>query len=520
MTEEKKDLYYCSECMHVYYKIPSDHQCAICHNQMHEEDKISYSALDILTCETCHSLYTAQDIDDLIPKNIQNDNFLCACKHHCPTNALLQIGKEEAYIGNIVLADIYNCTNCGAISYRNSDNQQRKCTECGSRFVIPLNWDSKSQKTFFSCANKQSHGIRLKIRDLILNNNQIIFEEIKKIRINEEQLQNQYNKRKEEIIQNYEKKNIIQKISKRQSKLEKELNLLNEWAIEKRRELYKHLQPKALRCSVFKMEKNNDKIIYTKTKDGCGALAHLKIRKIIFAPDGTVIDRAPPKPEEPIIETSEKLKVLPTASSDVVLKKTPMSPLIEKLNQTELFEKLSFFKNLNDIADSLDDSFKNLPELTENQIYIKIFLYSTEYLSNIPKKVNSGVIPIRIKNEDFVYKIGREQFIKAYWYETEFFNDYPLIFNSVIPNSKNSAHFQLELKSGEFLIAPGKNSINKIFYSTIEENSKNMIELTESTPLKKIRHLFFESYYPFDRRKIGMDHRFIFRISISVPIGD
>jgi len=206
MTEQSKTIYYCSECMHIYYNMPLNHKCAICNIEMNEDDKFSPSSLDIFTCETCHTLYTTQNFEELIPKVIKDRKFLCACKNHCPTNAILQIGDEEAYIGNIVKADIYNCTNCGAISYRNPDNQQRNCTECGSRFVLPLNWDPKTQKTFFSCANKQTHGIRLKLRDLILNNNSIIYEKIKNIKYKDEQLQNQYEKRKEQIIKNFGKK--------------------------------------------------------------------------------------------------------------------------------------------------------------------------------------------------------------------------------------------------------------------------------------------------------------------------
>ena len=88
MTEESKTIYFCSECLNIYYKIPPNHQCAISHNEMNEEDKIPPSSLDIFTCETCHSLYTTQDFEELIPKNIQNKNFLFACTHHCPTNTL------------------------------------------------------------------------------------------------------------------------------------------------------------------------------------------------------------------------------------------------------------------------------------------------------------------------------------------------------------------------------------------------------------------------------------------------
>ena len=61
--------------MHIYYKIPSNNQCAICHNEMNVEDKILPSSLDIFTCETCHTLYTSQNFEELIPTNIENKKF-------------------------------------------------------------------------------------------------------------------------------------------------------------------------------------------------------------------------------------------------------------------------------------------------------------------------------------------------------------------------------------------------------------------------------------------------------------
>lgn len=508
MTEESKIIYFCSECMHIYYKIPSNSQCAICHNEMSEEDKISLTSLDILTCETCHSLYTTQDYKELIPKNIQNINFLFACKHHCPTNALLQIGKEEAYIGNIVVADIYNCSNCGAISYRNPDNQQRNCTECGSRFVIPLNWDPKTQKTFFSCANKQTHGIRLKIRDLILNNNKIINKEIKKIKLKEKQLQNQYEKRREQLVKNFGRK---------KKKLAKELNVLNTWAIEQRREMYKYLRPIGLRCAVYKMEKEEEKIIYKKTNDGCGALAHLKIRKIVFAPDGTVIDRAPPKPDEPIIEELEKPKDLQFDYLKLALKNTPMQLLTDNLSQTPLSEKQEIFKKIFRNEDQEDESFNTLPILKDEQIYIKIYLYSMKYLSNEVKRINSGVIPIIIKKNVNEFKIGREHIIRALWTDTEFFEEYPLIFNSITKISENSNHFRLQRDSKEFLVVPGENSIDNVYYSSKDEDSDSFTELTTPISLNRINGLFFYTYYSFDKKNIGMDHQFIFKLSITLP---
>ncbi|QEE14932.1 hypothetical protein DSAG12_00754 [Promethearchaeum syntrophicum] len=507
MTEESKTLYFCSECMHIYYKIPSNNQCAICHNEMNVEDRILPSSLDIFTCETCHTLYSTQNFEDLIPTNIENKNFLCACKHHCPTNALLQIGKEEAYIGNIVIADIFNCSNCGAISYRNPDNQQRSCAECGSRFVIPLNWDPKTQKTFFSCANKQTHGIRLKIRDLILNNNKIISEEIKNIKVKEKQLQNQYEQRRARIITNFGKK---------KKKLEKEINSLNLWAIEQRREMYNYLRPIGLRCTVFKMEKEENKILYKKTNDGCGALAHLKIRKIILAPDGTVIDRAPPKPDEPIIEETETPKIMHVDQLTLALKNTPMEPLSNNLSQTNLYEKQDIFKKITSTDDKENQLFNSLPILKDEQIYIKIGLYSLKYLSDKVKRINSGVIPIKIKKDINEFKIGREQIIRAYWTDIELFKENPLIFDSLTKVSENSDQFRLQKDSEGFFVSPGENQINKIFYSSDDENS-DIIELTTPMSLNMIKALYFYTYYSFDKENVGMDHQFIFKLSIALP---
>jgi len=304
---------------------------------------------------------------------------------------------------------------------------------------------------------------------------------------------------------------------KKKKRLEKEINVLNYWKIEQRREMYKYLRPIGLRCAVFKMEKDEEKIIYKKTNDGCGALGHLKIRKIVFAPDGTVIDRAPPKPDEPILEELEKPTVVQFDYLKLALKNTPMQLLTENLSQTSISEKQEIFKKIFRTDDQEDEIFNTLPILKDEQMYIKISLYSFKYLSNEVKRINSGVIPIIIKKNLNEFKIGREQIIRALWTDIEFFKEYPLIFNSITKVSENSNHFRLQKGSEEFYIVPGENSIDNVFYSSNDDISDNIIELTTKISLSKIKGLIFNTYYSFDKERVGMAHQFIFKLAISIP---
>lgn len=117
-----KTFYYCSECMHVYFDLPSSKECAICHNEMSEKNVIT--DLDILICETCNHIYTIQFPDELIPPYENNIHNLCGCKNKCPTTAFLAVGEQQSYYGNILKADIYRCQNCGAITFRNMGTQK------------------------------------------------------------------------------------------------------------------------------------------------------------------------------------------------------------------------------------------------------------------------------------------------------------------------------------------------------------------------------------------------------------
>ena len=304
---------------------------------------------------------------------------------------------------------------------------------------------------------------------------------------------------------------------KKKKKLEKEINSLNTWAIEQRREMYNYLRPIGLRCAVFKMEKEEDKILFQKTNDGCGALAHFHCRLSICITNNTVVDRAPPKPDEPIIEETETPKVMQVDQLTLALKNTPMELLSNNLSQTNLIKKQEIFKKFIGIDDKEDELFNSLPILNEEQVYIKIGLYSLKYLSNEVKRINSGVIPIKIKKDVNEFKFGREQIIRAFWTDTEFFKENSLIFNSITKVSENSAHFSLQKVAEEILVAPGENKINRLFYSSNDENSDNIIELTSPMSLNKINSLLFYTYYSFDKENIGMDHQFIFKLSITLP---
>ena len=75
----------------------------------------------------------------------------------------------------------------------------------------------------------------------------------------------------------------------------------------------------------------------------------------------------------------------------------------------------------------------------------------------------------------------------------------------------------MQKDSEEFLVAPGKNPINKVFYSSDGGDSDEIIELTTPISLNKIKGLIFYTYYSFDKENVGMDHQFIFKLSITLP---
>ncbi len=510
MEKKNYSFYCCSDCLHVYFNLPDNDTCVICHNEILKEDILS--ELDIISCETCHSLYTVQNIDDLIPNNIENPNFLCSCKHHCPTNSVLSIGIQEAYVGNIVHTDIFKCSNCGSISYRNMENGQKSCTECNSRFVQPLHIDFKTQKTFFKCANPE-HKIRLKIRDLIINNNQLIENEIIKIKIQEEHLQNQYNIKRKEIEQKYINKGLIDKIKdipKKQPLFLDEVIALNNKTKKERLALYSYLNPIGLRCTVYQTKKNENTLNFVNTHAGCGAIAHMRIRKIVIAPDGTIIDREPEK-KKSTESSSNQIDNINTSDKwipSVELKKikeSNLSILTKKLRNNENEETM--------IQDPLKNTdFNSLPSINQDQMYLLIELHTVGRNSELSQLINTGVIPLVLPEENSIFKIGRNNFLRAYWKNIALFEENQKIFDNISPNTENSCQFGLKMVDNNLYFVPGINSISKSQYLT---KDGNLEDISKPILINSITSLILKANTIANMHSVPKKYHYQFIISIQ-----
>ena len=528
MKGKKNQLFFCTECYHVYFGLPPGNQCVICHNEVLEQDLISN--LDILTCETCHSLYTLQKQEEIISHQDNNINHLCSCQHQCPTNSVLSIGKQEAFIGNIVKADIFKCTNCGAISFRNLENSQKTCSECNSRFVSPLHWDPETQKTFYRCANPD-HKIRLKLRDLILNNNEIIRKEINKIKQKELDLQNEYKRLRQQIQTKYENMGLLKKIKslqKGKQAYENEQAQLNVWAKRERVKLYSYLRPIGLRCSVYRMDKSENGLSFERTSDGCGAIAHLRIRKIVIAPDGTVIEREPSVKQEPIENRDQQIQN-PTAPINAVEVKInhPISKwtnsdeisLVNDSNESIFTQILRNQPNSEILEEEAEEdkmtedfiqiAYESLPPIAENQLYIFFMIKFKKPDSEIYKINTYGVIPLEFTSNDSTFQLGREHLLKAYWQEHSILDKNPFIFNNITESTNNSYQFGITKKQKELFIDPGRNGLSKNLITTIENQN---LELTEQYPIHHLIHLTINGKYAYgtDHDKNFSDLQFVF----------
>ncbi|WP_371802027.1 hypothetical protein [Candidatus Lokiarchaeum ossiferum] len=511
----KNQLFYCTECYHVFYDLPSEKKCAICHNEILEQDTIS--DLDILTCETCHSLYTLQKSGEIILNKEGNINHLCSCKHQCPTNSILSIGQQESYLGNIVLADIFKCSNCGAISFRNLENSQKNCSECNSRFVSPLHWDPKTQKTFFRCANPD-HKIRLKLRDLIINNNKIISSEINKIKQKEIGLQKEYIRLKHELQVKYENKNLLKKIKSFQKgklNFENDQNNLNIWAKIERLKLYSYLRPIGLRCSVYRMKNDNDKISFERTSDGCGAIAHLKIRKIIIAPDGTVIERksepkqgSPGQIEKDLLLSSSTLNVeglkinhpIPKwiNESEISLVNDQSESIFTQIlrNQPITENPIQVENQVVMTEEVIRNAYDSLPDLKENQLYIFFQIKFKKMDSENYTLDAFGVIPIEFEKNNFRFQLGRKHLLQAFWKEQSRIEKNPLYFNGITESTEESYQFGITQRENEMFLLPGKNNLSKNLISA-EENAKS--ELIKEISIQKINKLTINGKYAYNK---------------------
>ncbi|TFH26228.1 MAG: hypothetical protein E4G98_07275, partial [Promethearchaeota archaeon] len=405
MSQNPKNFIYCSECMHVYFEMPASNECIICNNEISPGNNIS--DLDLLICETCNHIYTIQRPEEIIPPFSDNREHLCGCKNNCPTTSYLAIGQQQTYYGNIILADIYQCSNCGAISYRNLGIAEKKCFECGSKYLQALRWNSETHRIHYQCSNP-NHGIRLKLRDLIERNNQLIDQQITGINLKEQDLIKTYKEQEEFLKTNQESNFLIGKLAKLKKKPTKyatKLQLLNIWALEERKKLYTTFHPLGLRCAIFKEQKSENSTNLVNTGDGCEALAKITVNKVVIAPDGTVIDK---EPENQLEESQQGMQTFIT----------PFSPVnsLENQNHVSAFAQIighPLGKNINQLR-SLDNEtiekkpFLGIPDLLPHQIILQVNLLVQPRNNDQYICINRGILPLEFSPPDSIIYLGKE----------------------------------------------------------------------------------------------------------------
>ncbi|MCF2138912.1 MAG: hypothetical protein K9W44_02500 [Candidatus Lokiarchaeota archaeon] len=533
-----KTFYYCSECMHVYFDLPSSKECAICHNEMSEKNVIT--DLDILICETCNHIYTIQFPDELIPPYENNIHNLCGCKNKCPTTAFLAVGEQQSYYGNILKADIYRCQNCGAITFRNMGTQKKSCYECGSKYLEPLHWDSSANRIIYQCANP-NHGIRLKLRDLIANNNNIIDEKIKQIQIAEVDLQKRYQIQLHAINNEFSGGALKKQWHKLQGKLtpqELKIKQLNNWAFQERKKLYTDLYPLGLRCAVFQEQPGDLHPILIKTSDGCGALAQIKIKKVVIAPDGTIIDSEPKIIQEPaedkqeddfstISNQDQQINRLDQNHESIftTILRMPSQEIDDNINNIKTDEK-SDLENATSVEAELesiesqelavisltDEILEDLPTLQPNQVFLIVFLMGRKKSEKNFHLLNHGIMPLEFSSDDeepVKILVGKEHFIGMYWKNLDVLSLKPYYFENILPIGEKTFHFAVIKEKLDFFVEP--NSLN-FELSIKNKDSPIPIQVTKKMPLQNYSELQFSGYYSMLESNPDEYHELQFKI--------
>jgi len=457
--------------MHVYYQIPNSKKCTICKNEIDENNMIT--DLDLMICETCNHIYTIQRPEEIVHAYETNKDFLCGCQNKCPSNTLLAVGNQQTYFGNILKADIYRCSNCGAITFRNMGAQNKTCKECGASYLDAMHWDSSTNRIIYQCSNPK-HGIRLKLRDLITDHNQKVDEHVKTIQKEEKKLQNHY----EIQLQAFLKKNntgILQKqwfrLQRKPTPTELELQKLNAWAFEERRKLYTRLHPIALRCAVYKEQIDGPHTKLIKTGVGCGALAKIKIKRVVIAPDGTIIDSEPKQHSTTAQEQSEInfAESFPQTSTqgqsdnmlsvdhESIFTQIIRAPTNISEEQEKKGENTPLKSQFESELPSIEEIQRDLPSLEKNQAYFVIILGTKKKASPRLSLFNYGILPIVFpseNSEEKEIKIGKEQIVSAYWRNSENILSNPHLFENILPNSNGIFHFIIMREHDKYYFIP------------------------------------------------------------------
>lgn len=520
---------YCLECKHIYYEIPPDKVCRICGNQLDPNDIIDED--DLLICETCHTIYPADAWQKILPGPELQELYLCACEYQCPTESVLRKKQKKTFVGNIILAAMFQCSNCRAIFVRGHDERQKDCSLCRSRFVYQITMDMKKQKPLYNCANP-SHGIRLKLKDLITENNLIIAESMKAIKQKDFLLRQEYEKRLKEI-------DNIKGLGKNSQK-NAMLAQLEKWGITQRWQIYAVLRLSPIRCAVYKDDLKQPTSLSQKTS-GCGAIAEIKIRKTLETDNQqTVIKRKTTTPSaDSLNEETSSIpdRPMPEGLLEALsaITGTPLGhtsqPVIAQATSGDSALNTSMIQPTPDVSTPIpmkvqelspaEGFFSKLPPLASNQLYIKFELIalSKDIDKNIFKEqsVNYGVLPIQLSSKATSLRIGRESLLQAFWTNPELFETQPFIFDNINPLSSQGSEMILQWQNNELLLYESPQRLNR---AILELNTKN---LTESFSLKTginpkwIRKIRWDCRYALDKIRFDIPMRYAIYISFQLP---
>jgi hypothetical protein len=556
---EKKKLYYCPECSHVYFNLPDKGICVICRNEITANEFVKEN--DLLKCETCHSLYNPTAPDELIPNPSLNEKFLCACKNNCPTESVLQVQQEsKGFVGNIIIAAPFQCTNCKAIMFRGFEERHKECTVCKSRFLIPIEFDSEVEKIFYKCANP-NHGIRLKLRDILVHNNNIVTGRFGPIKKKEASLFAQYNQKKAEI--NAQSDGFLGKNFQNKQRALQNLDL---WAKNERFKLY-DMSPLPARCALYKEDPKNPKELI-KT-DGCDAIVELNIRRVVDTDTkSTQIKRKPtstPAPASstapaPTVSTSSTIPNSPVVSPTLPINTEQTPPIVspelgpipevmssaittptseseshplasnstdDQINLTDQVEMSETIADsplttmilrpspiVEEVVTKIVKPFNNL-ELPSDKFIGKIVLNSINEKGGYHiTPLNYGLISIALNKSARQIRFGRQTLLQAYWSNPEFFAKQPYLFDNITPITPQSAQFKIEWRDDGFYIIPEMNAFNKITRKTQTGEIEVISQPTILNPTDSIEIL---TYYALDKQTIDIPHQFLFQISFQIP---
>ena len=512
-------LFYCSECNHIYFKLPPNGKCKICGNQIDTDDTLAED--EILTCETCHTIYPVPSWKELIPARELNEEYLCGCRNRCPTKTAYQSEQKFVSVGSIVKAQYFQCSNCHAVFLRGMEDRQKNCSICHSRFVSQVLMDLKKEKPIFECANP-AHKIQLKVRDLIIDVNAQITKSIKPIIEKENVLRVEYNKKLLEL------KNEKAILGKGQAIKNQRIRDLDNWAKTQRWQLFAVLPSYPLYCASYKVEGN---ALPSKIA-GCGAIAEMKIQIVVESDTHQTQIKARVNAGNnvetfrPSVEIQEQLQIE---------HETPGTAEIagaeNRISGNSLLQRIGIIENDSDLAERLhinnlgdpESVFGAIPTDSNNQFYLRINIYGLQSnlqsseINRIP--VNFGVIPVSLSANANQIRIGKETFIQAQWNNSEFFSVQPLIFENIASLKENGAEFVIQNNQNTLVLKKSPTRLNnhKIQYLDKDQidNSDQFDE--DGVPLKEIKAIEMQEYYPLEKMQNGYFYKFMFEIKFQVP---